>query len=70
MPVVYPGLIISKEQFGHNPETSLAGKVRAYERHIIKESVEIQGHTLTGKKLAAKELGIGLPTLYRKLGTV
>ena len=63
-PIIYRG------QFGHNPKKSLTGIVRVYERLIIKESLEFHGHTLAGKKLAAKELGISLPTLYRKLGSV
>ncbi len=45
---------------------SLEEKVRQYERKLIYETLESFGNTLEGKKLAAKSLGISLPTLYRK----
>ncbi len=46
----------------------LAAKVRSYERMLIIEALETYGYLLEGKKRAARELGISLPTLYRKLG--
>jgi len=61
---------VVKGKYGYHSEKSLAGTVRNYERQIIQESLEIYGNSLVGKKLAAKELGISLPTLYRKLGGV
>lgn len=46
---------------------SLADKVREYEKLLINEILESFETTVEGKRLAAKELGISLPTLYRKL---
>ena len=37
------------------------------ERKYIKKAIEIYGDTTEGKKLAAKKLGIGIATLYRRL---
>ena len=37
------------------------------EKIYIKKALEIYGDTTEGKKLAAKKLGIGIATLYRKL---
>ena len=37
------------------------------ERKYIKRAIEIYGDTTEGKKTAAKKLGIGIATLYRKL---
>lgn len=37
------------------------------ERKYIKKAIEIYGDTTEGKKIAAKKLGIGIATLYRKL---
>lgn len=37
------------------------------EKKYIKKAVEIYGDTTEGKKLAAKKLGIGIATLYRRL---
>lgn len=48
-------------------KTCLAGKLRDYEEFLIREAIDAHGHTLEGKKKAARELGISLPTLYRKL---
>ena len=46
---------------------SLSYKLRDYEKLIIKETLEAMGQTLEGKKKAARELCISLPTLYRKI---
>ena len=46
---------------------SLMDKVREYEKLLINETLESFDASVAGKKLAAKELGISLPTLYRKL---
>ena len=45
----------------------LAEKVRDHERLLIREALEAFEDSVEGKKLAARELGISLPTLYRKL---
>ena len=37
------------------------------EKKYIKKAIEIYGDTTEGKKLAAKKLGIGIATLYRRL---
>lgn len=37
------------------------------EKKYIKKAIKIYGNTTEGKKLAAKSLGIGIATLYRKL---
>ena len=37
------------------------------EKKYIKRAIEIYGDTTEGKKIAAKKLGIGIATLYRKL---
>lgn len=37
------------------------------ERKYIRKAIEIYGDTTEGKKIAAKKLGIGIATLYRKL---
>lgn len=45
----------------------LAGKVRSYERMLIHDALNRSGNSLGGKKKVAEELGISLPTLYRKI---
>ena len=45
----------------------LADKLREYEKLLISEALESFKNSVEGKKIAAKELGISLPTLYRKL---
>ena len=61
-----PSNISSKIRIGReNP--SINGRVRDYERLILKEVLQSCGNTVEGKKNAAKELGISLSTLYRKL---
>ncbi len=52
---------------GKTTRQSLADKVRAYERMIINEALIAFPDSGEGKKLAAKELGVSLPTLYRKI---
>jgi transcriptional regulator with PAS, ATPase and Fis domain len=48
-------------------EKPLAEKVREYESLLIKEAFKEFENSVDGKKLAAKKLGISLPTLYRKI---
>ena len=37
------------------------------EKKYIKKAIEIYGDSTEGKKIAAKKLGIGIATLYRRL---
>ncbi|PIE55911.1 MAG: hypothetical protein CSA34_07135 [Desulfobulbus propionicus] len=46
---------------------TLSDKIHGYEKMIINEVLNSFSHSGEGKRLAAKELGISLPTLYRKL---
>jgi transcriptional regulator with PAS, ATPase and Fis domain len=43
------------------------GRLKEYERLIITQTLETHGNSVPGKKQAAKELGISLPTLYRRI---
>ena len=68
-PVIGPGALPVgiAGRSGMNAENQmLAGKLKDYERLILREALESHGNTVQGKKGAAKELGISLPTLYRK----
>lgn len=58
---------IACDSAAKNLRRSLAEKVREYEKMIISEALESFNDSVEGKKLAAKELRISLPTLYRKL---
>ncbi|WP_066497780.1 sigma 54-interacting transcriptional regulator [Abyssisolibacter fermentans] len=42
-------------------------KLHELEKNAIKRALEIYGSTTEGKKAAAKKLGIGIATLYRKM---
>lgn len=42
--------------------------LKEIEKHYIEKAIEIYGDSTEGKKLAAKKLGIGIATLYRRLG--
>lgn len=48
-------------------EKGLLGRLKEYERLIITQTLETHGNSVPGKKQAAKELGISLPTLYRRI---
>jgi transcriptional regulator with PAS, ATPase and Fis domain len=41
--------------------------LKSMEKRIISEALDHYGDTTEGKKIAAKELGIGIATLYRKI---
>ena len=41
--------------------------IRELESEAIQKALEIYGTTSQGKKIAARRLGIGIATLYRKL---
>jgi transcriptional regulator with PAS, ATPase and Fis domain len=49
---------------------SLKARVDDLEEAIIRQALASYGSTVEGKRLAAEELGISLPTLYRKMGKV
>jgi len=51
----------------HFEKNSLVSKLREYEKLLILEALEASGQTVKGKKIAAKELGVSLPTLYRRI---
>jgi len=42
-------------------------RLKNFEEQIIREALEIHGHSVEAKKKIAKEFGISLPTFYRKL---
>ncbi|MBQ5754622.1 MAG: sigma 54-interacting transcriptional regulator [Oscillospiraceae bacterium] len=50
------------------PRQSLAQMTRQYERQVILQQVREMGDTAEGKRQVAKQLGISVATLYRKLG--
>jgi len=47
-----------------------ANKLKDIEHKIIIDTIDKYGWNTKGKTLAAKELGMGLRTLYRKLNTI
>ena len=46
---------------------NLTQKIKDFEKYVIMDSLQTHGSTVAGKARAAEELGISLPTLYRKL---
>ena len=48
-------------------EQGLTARIKEYERLIIVQSLELHGSSVPGKKEVARELGISLPTLYRRI---
>lgn len=66
-----------REYFGSHEETSLEERrimevvrLKDLEKREIKKALELFGNDTEGKKKAARELGISLATLYRKLEAV
>ena len=59
-------LDISRQQEESHGLT-LKEKVQQFERKEIEKALDLYGHDLTGKKKAAKQLGISLSSLYSKL---
>lgn len=53
-----------KTQITHE---TLEERVRRFERREIQAAVDFYGGGVEGKKMAAKELGISLATLYNKM---
>lgn len=47
--------------------TDMVTPLRELERSEIAKAIRIYGNNTEGKKQAAKKLGIGLATLYRKM---
>ena len=58
--------IFSRQQ-EENQGRTLKEKVQQFERREIDKALDLYGHDLTGKKEAAKQLGISLSSLYSKL---
>lgn len=52
---------------GKSGETTVIKPIKEIERFYIDEALRIYGDDLSGKEKAARELGISLSTLYRKL---
>lgn len=46
---------------------AITDKYHALQKEIIQEALDKYGHNTDGKKLAAKELGISIRTLYRRM---
>lgn len=57
-------------QNADNSETTMKSIIplKELERREIQKAIDFYGNTTQGKKEAARSLGIGLATLYRKLG--
>ena len=47
--------------------STLDAQIRKHTLDIISKALDHHGHTLTGKENAARQLGISLPTLYRRI---
>ena len=62
-------LIRSKFQASaETPQQSLSQLTRQYEQQVIRQQVQEAGGTAEAKREVAKQLGISVATLYRKLG--
>lgn len=62
-------LIRSKFQASaETPQLSLSQLTRQYEQQVIRQQVQEAGGTAEAKREVAKQLGISVATLYRKLG--
>ncbi|WP_053956655.1 sigma-54 interaction domain-containing protein [Inediibacterium massiliense] len=61
-----PHSIIDAQYIPKN-QTSIKGKIKELEIEVIKATLDQYGWDVAGKTKTAKELGIGLRTLYRKL---
>ncbi|NDV23328.1 sigma-54-dependent Fis family transcriptional regulator [Desulfovibrio sp. JC022] len=71
---LHNGFLQSKDDFrqeqvqiSQGPECPIVS-LKELEQQAILRAIEYYGDTTSGKKKAAKSLGIGLATLYRKLG--
>ena len=61
-----PENILNNESLLHVNEGNIK-TLKEIEKDYIEKALRIYGETTEGKKLAAKKLGIGIATLYRKL---
>ena len=62
-------LIRGKLQPGAQPaQLNLSQMIRQYERQLICQQVQEAGGTADAKREVAKQLGISVATLYRKMG--
>ena len=58
---------IVQNSIGGSGGKFLANKLRVYEQSLIDDAIVRFGNSVEGKTQAARELGISLPTLYRKM---
>lgn len=58
---------VLKTDSSFSQELTLAERVKQFERQEICKLLDVFGHTVEGKKKAAKQLGISLASLYNKL---
>jgi transcriptional regulator with PAS, ATPase and Fis domain len=64
------GILLGGRTGKHKVSTSDTRTLREIEDEHIRNILEMYGTTTEGKKKAAKALGIGIATLYRKLGEI
>ncbi len=64
------GILLGGRTGKHKVSTSDTRTLREIEDEHIRNILELYGTTTEGKKKAAKALGIGIATLYRKLGEI
>ncbi len=57
---------LSNVNYEENTDT-LATKMKKYEKQVIEATIDKYGNDLEAKKIAARELGISLATLYNKI---
>jgi sigma-54 dependent transcriptional regulator, acetoin dehydrogenase operon transcriptional activator AcoR len=50
-----------------NPAATVVRRLADLERQAIEKALSLYGYSTEGKKIAAKQLGIGIATLYRKI---
>ena len=61
--------VAGKLQPGAQPaQLNLSQMIRQYERQLICQQVQEAGGTADAKREVAKQLGISVATLYRKMG--
>lgn len=62
-----PATVFGASSDADEPELPLSDRVRAFERQEISRMLDRCGHSVAGKKKAAKRLGISLASLYNKM---
>ena len=65
---VCPGGLVLASHLPGEARSDLQEQRRAFTRERIVSLLDVYGHTVEGKRACARELGIGLSTLYRILG--